>query len=145
VGRKIFARKKILSSYKREEKQDMTKYRDDVRLLLQLDTVYLPGIEAKKYAYSSELADTIKSGDFFDRYALDSDQRFYVNEVATYYEMLGLLWRKGIVDEELALEWSATAGYWKRLGAILVKAREVFGSPRLWEYFEALAEAQMQS
>lgn len=56
-----------------------------------------------------------------------------------------MFWSKGIVDEELVLEWSAAGFYWKKVGAVLVKARDVFDAPRLWEYFEALADAQMGS
>jgi hypothetical protein len=33
-------------------------------------------------------------GDFFDRFTLDSDERFFVNEITTYFEMLGMLWSK---------------------------------------------------
>lgn len=68
---------------------------------------------------------------FFNRFTLDSDERFFVNEIATYFEMLGMLWSKGLVDEELVLEWSAVGFYLKKVGAVLVKAREVFDAPRL--------------
>jgi hypothetical protein len=122
----------------------MTATREDVQLLLQLDEVYRPGLEARKFAYSSELAESIANGDFFDKYPLDSDERFFINEIGTYFEMIGLLWHKGLVDGELVLEWSAAGFYWKKVGGVLVKAREVFDAPTLWEYFEALAGAQME-
>ena len=120
----------------------MSAKREDVQILLQLDQVYRPKTAAKKFAYSQELADVVKAGSFFDRYPLESDERFYVNEIATYYEMLGMLWKKDIVDKQLAIEWSGTRFYWDLIGPILIQAREVFDSPNLWEDFMALANAQ---
>lgn len=122
----------------------MNEKREDVQILLQLDQVYRPKTEAKKFAYSEELADVVKAGSFFETYALDSDERFYINEIATYFEMLGMLWETKIVDDRLAVEWSGTRYYWELIGPILVQARDVFNSPNLWEYFEALAMAHME-
>lgn len=121
----------------------MTATREDVMVLLKLDEVYRPGIDARKFSYSDELAEVVRDGSFFDTFALDSDERFWVNELATYHEMLGTLWKRGIVDESLAVEWSAAAFTWKRIGPILVQAREVFGNDMLWTDFESLAQAQM--
>lgn len=120
----------------------MAATRDDVMLLLKLDEVYRPGVAAKKFAYSDELAEAVTAGDFFDRYTLDSDQRFYVNEVATYFEILGDIRSRGVVDSDLALWWAGAAITWERVGPVLVQAREVFGHDKLWTDFEALAAAQ---
>lgn len=119
--------------------------REDVQILQELDKVYRPGVVARKFANSRRLSESVESGDFFDKYSLDSDERFFVNEIATFFELLGMLWSKGLVDEELVLEWSAVGFYWKKVGAVLVMAREVYDAPQLWVYFEALAVAQMGS
>jgi hypothetical protein len=120
----------------------MTAAKEDFLLLLKLDEVYGPGVPARKFAYSDQLADVVKAGTFFDTYPLDSDERFWVNELATYFEMLGTMWEEGVVEESLALEWGGAMFMWKLIGPILVQAREVFGSVRLWTAFEALATAQ---
>lgn len=120
----------------------MAATKDDVFVLLKVDEVYLPGTEARKFSYSDELAAVVAEGTFFETYPLDSDERFWVNELATYYETLGTLWSGGIVDETLALEWSGARFTWKLIGPILIQAREVFGSDRLWTVFERLAAAQ---
>ncbi|MGB3717343.1 MAG: hypothetical protein WA996_23210 [Candidatus Promineifilaceae bacterium] len=119
--------------------------REDVQILQELDKVYRPGVVARKFANSRRLSESVESGDFFDKYSPDSDERFFVNEIATFFELLGMLWSKGLVDEELVLEWSAVGFYWKKVGAVLVMAREVYDAPQLWVYFEALAVAQMGS
>lgn len=123
----------------------MTNLKEDVHLLLRLDEVHHPGREARKFVYSREFTEVAEAGTFFDIYALDSDERFFINEVATYYETLGMFWKKGIVDADLALEWKPAALYWSKLGSVLIKAREVFGIDNLWEDFEALAKAGMET
>lgn len=52
----------------------MTATREDIQLLLQLDEVYRPGVTARKFVYSRQLAESVESEDFFDRYPLDSDE-----------------------------------------------------------------------
>lgn len=52
-----------------------------------------------------------------------------------------MLWKKELVDNQLAVEWSGTRYYWDLIGPILIQARDVFDSPNLWEYFMALANA----
>jgi hypothetical protein len=116
--------------------------REDVMVLLKLDEVYRPSVEARKFSYSEPLAEVVEAGDFFEKYPLDSDERFWVNELATYYEMLATLWEEGIVDGSLVLEWAGAVFTWKLIGPILIEARGVFGSDRLWTGFEALAKAQ---
>lgn len=65
------------------------------------------------------------------------------DEVANYFETLGMFWKKGLVDPDLAIEWPATALYWKKIGPILMESRKVFAIDTLWEDFEALAKASM--
>ena len=119
--------------------------REDVDLMLRLDQAFRPGKEAKKFVWSEALAAVVESGSFFETHALDSDERFYVNEVATYYEMVGMLWQKGLLDLELLMEWVPASTYWIKIGPILVQARDVFDSPGLWVNFEALADAQQRN
>lgn len=123
----------------------MSSLKDDFKLLLQVDQVYRPKTAAKKFAFSHKLAEVVKSGTFFESYSLESDERFYINEIATYYEMLGRLFRNEIVDRNLALEWSGAHFYWRLIGPILVQAREVFNSQTLWEDFEYIAKAQTEN
>ena len=122
----------------------MAASKDDFRLLLKLDEVYRPSVEARKFSYSDRLAEAVEAGSFFDTYALDSDERFWVNELATYYEILATAWQEEVVDGSLALEWAGAVFTWKLIGPILIQAREVFGSDRLWTGFEALAKAQAE-
>jgi len=122
----------------------MSTTKEDVLVLLKLDEVYRPGTDARKFSYSDELAIVVRDGTFFKTYALDSDERFWINELATYFEMLGTVWTKKIVDESLVLDWVGANYTWKLIGPILVQSREIFGSDDLWTNFEALATAQSE-
>ncbi len=119
--------------------------KEDAQLLLRLDEVHKPGTAARKFSYSDELAKVVEDGTFFDSYALDSDERFFINQIATYYELLGSFISMGIVDEKFAVGWSGAKFAWKLIGPILIQAREVFGSEDLWAEFEALAGAQSET
>ena len=118
--------------------------KEDALVLLKLDEVHGPSTEARKFAYSDELAAVVSEGTFFETYGFDSDERFWINEIATYHELLADLWSQGIVDQSLALGWSGAMFNWKLIGPVLVQAREVFGSDDLWTGFEALAAAQAE-
>lgn len=120
----------------------MAATKEDFLVLLKLDEVHRPSMEARKFSYSDELTAVVSDGTFFERYGLDSDERFWINELATYHERLAELWSQGIVDESLALNWSGAMFTWKLIGPILVQARVVFGSAELWMGFESLAATQ---
>ncbi|MGE4612475.1 MAG: hypothetical protein AAED33_13995 [Paracoccaceae bacterium] len=123
----------------------MSDLKQDVRLLLHLNEVLFPSNDARKFVYSKRFLEVVAAGVFFDEYALDSDERFYINEIANYFEKLGMLWRRGVVDKEKILEWQGVGLYWGRVGQMLVQSRTVFGIDDLWEEFEALAEASNAS
>lgn len=121
----------------------MTDLKQDAHLLLHLNEVNFPSLDARKWVYSEALEQVVKAGTFFDTYALDSDERFYVNEIANYFEKLGMFWKRGIVEETLALEWQAAGLYWQKIGPVLIQSREIFGINNLWKDFEALAKEGM--
>ncbi|MFN2526542.1 MAG: hypothetical protein ABR505_09845 [Actinomycetota bacterium] len=116
--------------------------RDDVTLMLQVEQTFGPSVEAKKFCWRDE---TSKLGaDFFDKYGWDSDERFYVNAVATWCEIYGMLWKNKLMAEEMVMEWSPASHYWDQLKGILLGAREILADPELWINFEAVAIAQKE-
>ena len=117
----------------------MTATREDVQLLLQIEQVFRPSKEAKKFAWS----EATKNGEgWFDRYGWDSDERVYVNEYSTYFEMCGMLMQMGLIDRDLVLEWLPAQFAWSQVSPVLLEARRVLDAPDLWVNFEALAKAQ---
>ncbi len=63
--------------------------RDDMLFMMRFEELFRPSTEAKKFVWSEGLKKTVEAGTFFDDHALDSDERFYVNSVATYFERMG--------------------------------------------------------
>ncbi len=120
----------------------MAATREDIQLLLQIEQVFRHSPEAKRFVWT----DAVQVGEgWFDRYAWDSDERIYVNEYSTYFEFYGMLWKRGLIDEGLVLDWVPAQLGWTRVGPVLLEARRVLDAPELWSNFEALAKAQEEA
>lgn len=65
-----------------------------------------------------------------------------VRKVLMWGETLGTLTKNGLLSLELVLDWQWVAGIWARVSKAALAQREKYGEPRLYENFEALANAQ---
>jgi hypothetical protein len=65
-----------------------------------------------------------------------------VRALLTFFETVGTLTKNGLLDQGLVLDWLWAAGIWDRVGAAALREREKHGEPKLYENFEALAQAQ---
>jgi hypothetical protein len=65
-----------------------------------------------------------------------------VRKALMWGETLGTLTKNGLIAQELVLDWQWIAGLWARVGKAALASREEHGEPRLYENFEALANAQ---
>ena len=81
--------------------------------------------------------------EFFDKYPPGTEEFNYVTSLAGWHETIATLWKRGLVSEDLLFDWLWVAGMWDRLQGILLAMRERSGTTRLWENFEAMAEAQV--
>ena len=87
-----------------------------------------------------EAAAAIFDDDFVPDSADASD--IAVRKVLMWGETLGTLTKNGLLSQELVLDWQWVAGAWARVGKAALAQREKYGQPRLYENFEALAQAQ---
>lgn len=62
--------------------------------------------------------------------------------IAQYFENLATLWKHGLLNEELLLDWVAVTPVWERIEGFVHGVREEFHDPRLGENFELLARAE---
>ena len=122
----------------------MSATKDDLSLMLQIEQTYRPSKEAKAFCWSSAVEGD-NAATFWEQHGLDSDERMNVNAYATNFEFYAFVWDKGLISEELILDWVPAEMAWGRVGPILVAARELLGSQDLWSGFEALAAAQATS
>jgi hypothetical protein len=116
--------------------------KEDLSLILQMEQTLRPGKAAKAFCWSSEVEGENAGPKFWEKHALDSEERLYVNEYSTYFEQFSVAWERGLIDEELLLDWVPAELAWQRLGPILTATRDLLGHQDLWSGFEALAARQ---
>jgi hypothetical protein len=94
--------------------------------------------KARGWIWSDEFVSDADA--FWSQYPPGSVEFDYVSGLAAWYETVATIWKHGLIDEGLLFDWLWVAGTWDRLGGILTSMRDQ--TPRLWENFEALANAQ---
>jgi hypothetical protein len=99
-------------------------------------------IELAKWGSMIGLQDAAAAifSDDFDAESADASDGS-VRTTLTYFETIGTLVKNGLLNRELVNDWLWIEGAWARVGPAARGAREHFGSPRLYENFEALAAA----
>lgn len=122
----------------------MVATKEDLQLILQMEQTLRPSKAAKAFCWSAEVEGVNAGPGFWDKHGLDSDERLYVNEYSTYFELFSLAWRRGLIDEELLLDWVPAELAWQRVGPILKATRDLLGHQDLWSGFEALAVRQAE-
>jgi hypothetical protein len=81
--------------------------------------------------------------EFEEQFPLGTDERSQVHALCGFHETVATLWKHGLISEELLFDWLAADLVWENVRGILLGMREDEEEPRLWENFEALAEAQL--
>jgi hypothetical protein len=79
---------------------------------------------------------------FVAKYPPGSDQYGYIFHYASWYELIGTLWKHKLVNQDLLFDWILVPGRWKRVAKFMEGYRADMSEPRLYENFEALAKAQ---
>ena len=116
--------------------------KEDARLIVDLARLYIES-ESNKAAALFWSDDFPRSPEEFrQRYPLSSDEARRIYAALGFFETVATLWKHKLIDEELLLDWLSVGGAWERLREIALDMREQAGEPRLWENFEALAQAQ---
>ncbi len=84
----------------------------------------------------------VEHGAFLAQYPRASEEYASFRGYLGYYETLGTLWKHGLFNEDLLLDWMLIP--WDRLKNIVIGAREAAGVERLYENFEALGQRQRE-
>lgn len=74
-------------------------------------------------------------------YGEQDDERDDVRRVLGYFETVGTLFKHDLLPADLLFDWIAVHLVWERVKPHALAAREKAGEPRLYENFEAMAEA----
>ena len=78
---------------------------------------------------------------FRSRHGPGSEGYVHLVKILQFYETVGTLWKHGLLNEELLFDWLTVGAVWESVKSLALGDREERGVPRLWENFEALAEA----
>jgi hypothetical protein len=116
--------------------------KEDARLIVDLARLYIESESNKAAALFWSEDFPRNPEEFRQRYPLSSDEARQVFAALGFFETVATLWKHELIDGELLLDWLSVGGAWGRLREIALDMREQAGEPRLWENFEALAQAQ---
>ncbi len=113
----------------------------DAALMLQLaQWASASGLnQASNWMWSDEFIPDYAQ--FREKYPLGSEGTLKASEICGYFETLGTLWKHGLLNEDLLFDWIAVSMVWNRIKDYALGVREQSGNPRLYENFQALAEA----
>jgi hypothetical protein len=113
----------------------------DAMLMLQLaQWGAASGIaEAANWLWSDQFVP--EYAEFVQKYPFGSDGSLKASQICGYYETLGTLYKYGLFNEDLLFDWLAVSLVWERIKGVALGVRQQAGNPRLYENFEALANA----
>ena len=116
---------------------------EDAQLVIQLAQLgsQMTHPKARGWIWSDDFLPD--GAEFFEKYPPGSDEFNYVSSVAAWHETVATLWKRGLVNEELLFDWLWVRGIWERMKDVLIVMRERSDTSRLWENFQAMAEAQV--
>jgi hypothetical protein len=96
--------------------------------------------EATNWMWSDEFVTDAKG--FRAKYPIGTEGARKLHTIGNYYETLGTLWKQGLLNEGLIFDWLAVQMVWARVKDCFLDFRKAAGNPRLYENFEALANAE---
>jgi hypothetical protein len=98
--------------------------------------------DAMGWVWSPEFIPEFAS--FVEKYPAGSDGYKTASKVCMWFETLGTLHKHGLLNEELLFDWMATDLVWERVKGFPLGLRDGVKNPRLYENFEAMAQAQKE-
>ena len=79
--------------------------------------------------------------EFIKRYPVGSEEYSKFSKICGHFETIGTLWKHKLINEELLFDWLAVDMVWNRVKGVALGVRQESGEPRLFENFEAMANA----
>ena len=116
----------------------------DANLMLQLYQVWaeMELSEAVGWIWSDEFIPD--HAELVSKYPPGSEGYGKASKLCHWFETLGTLYKHGLFNEELLFDWLAVGLVWERLKGFPLGLREDAGDPRLYENFEAMANAEKE-
>ncbi len=115
----------------------------DATLMLQLAQwqAALGVQEAMNWLWSDQFIPDY--AEFAKKYPLGSEGQLKAGKICGFFETLGTLYKHGLFNEGLLFDWLAVSMVWDKIKGYALGIRQVAGDPRLYENFEAMANASV--
>lgn len=115
---------------------------DDARLVVELAKLNVQaGLpEAFNWLWSDEFLSDYD--EFVRKWPRGTKEYGRVSQICNFYETIGALWRHSLLSEELLFDWLWIGGPWERVKSFALAQRKQAKNERLYELFEAMAEAE---
>jgi hypothetical protein len=115
-------------------------YQDAMLMLQMAQWGAASGVqEATNWLWSDQFVPDY--AEFVQKYPFGSDGALMASKICGYFETLGTLYKHGLFNEDLLFDWLAVSAVWERIKGVALGVRQQAGNPRLYENFEALANA----
>jgi hypothetical protein len=116
--------------------------RQDATVMLELLRVWaaMGMSDAMGWVWSPEFIPEFAP--FVEKYPAGSDGYKIASKVCMWFETVGTLHKHGLLSEELLFDWMATDLVWERVKEFPLGLRDGVKNPRLYENFQAMAQAQ---
>lgn len=111
---------------------------EDAQIMLQLVQAW--PAEATDWVWSDEFVPDHEK--FAEQHSRTGEESSRVRVILNWYETIGTLYKHGLLNEDLLFDWLAIAHVWDRMKSHALAWREESGEPRMYENFEAMADAQ---
>src|SRR3990172_7343566 len=113
----------------------------DAALMLQLaqNSAALGLPKAASWLWSDEFIPDY--AEFVKKYPRGSEGSVNAANMCGFYETVGTLYKHGLLNEDLLFDWLAISAVWDRLKGFALGVRQEAGNLRLYENFEAMANA----
>lgn len=115
----------------------------DAALMLQLAQwqAALGAQDAMNWLWSDQFVPDY--AEFVKKYPVGSEGQLKAAKVCGFFETLGTLYKHGLFNEDLLFDWLAISMVWNRIKGYALGIRQEVGNPRMYENFEAMANADV--
>ncbi len=110
---------------------------EDAHIVLELARMW-PGCELD-WVWSDEFIPDYQ--ELIEKCGRTGEEWGRIRLVCGYFEMIGTLYKYGLINEDLLFDWVAAAPIWDRVKGFALGFREERGIAALYENFGAMAEA----
>jgi len=118
---------------------------EDAKILLELAKMGMQPELTDAFAWLLAEPPLTDYDRFKEKYPPGSREHRWADQLCTFYETVGALWKHGLINEDLLFDWIWVGGPWERIKGFALGQRKEFDNPKIYELFETLAAAEARA